>query len=64
MDNAPDRPYFWRQKRHSKFKVTQREAPPCATMKANTDSQPSNPREIAWEKGFATLKQFKAREKH
>ncbi len=33
-------------------------------MKANTDSQPSNPRELAWEKGFAALKQFKAREKH
>ena len=33
-------------------------------MKANTDSQPSNPRELAWEKGFAVLKQFKAREKH
>ena len=33
-------------------------------MKANTDSQPSNPRELAWEKGFEALKQFKAREKH
>jgi len=44
--------------------VTQRELPSCATMKANTDSQPSNPRELAWEKGFAALKQFKAREKH
>src|SRR6516165_2290693 len=33
-------------------------------MKANTDSQPSNPLELAWEKGFAALKKFKAREKH
>jgi len=33
-------------------------------MKANTDNHPSNPRELAWEKGFAALKQFKAREKH
>jgi uncharacterized protein (UPF0303 family) len=33
-------------------------------MKANTDSKPSNPRKLAWEKGFAALKQFKAREKH
>jgi uncharacterized protein (UPF0303 family) len=27
-------------------------------------AQPSNPLELAWEKGFAALKQFKAREKH
>jgi hypothetical protein len=44
--------------------VMQRELPSCAAMKANTDSQPSNPHEVAWEKGFAALKQFKAREKH
>jgi hypothetical protein len=51
MDNAPDRSH-------------QREAPSCAAMKAITDSPPSDPRELAWEKGFAALKQFKAREKH
>jgi uncharacterized protein (UPF0303 family) len=33
-------------------------------MTANTDRQPSNPRELAWEKGLAALKKFKAREKH
>jgi uncharacterized protein (UPF0303 family) len=33
-------------------------------MTANTDRQPSNPRELAWEKGLAALKEFKAREKH
>src|SRR5262245_42472245 len=33
-------------------------------MRTNTDSQPSNPRELAWQEGFAALKQFKAREKH
>jgi hypothetical protein len=27
-------------------------------------AQPSNPLELAWEKGFAALKKFKAREKH
>ena len=46
------------------FKIMQREPLSCAAMKANTDSQPSNPHELAWEKGFAALKQFKAREKH
>ena len=46
------------------IKVTQREAPSWAAMNANTDSQPNNPRELAWEKGFAALKQFKTREKH
>ena len=33
-------------------------------MTANTDRQPSNPRELAWEKGLAALKKFKARERH
>ena len=33
-------------------------------MTANTDRQPRNPRELAWEKGLAALKKFKAREKH
>jgi uncharacterized protein (UPF0303 family) len=33
-------------------------------MKTNTESDLSNPRELAWEKGFAALKQFKTREKH
>ena len=42
----------------------QRDPLSCTAMKANTDSQPSNPRELAWEKGFAALKRFKAREKH
>jgi hypothetical protein len=44
-------------------KFTQRE-PSCAAMKLDADSQRSNPRELAWENGFAALKQFKAREKH
>jgi hypothetical protein len=43
---------------------TQREPPSGAAMKVDVDSQPSNPRELAWENGFAALKQFKAREKH
>jgi hypothetical protein len=43
---------------------TQHEPPSCAAMKAKADSQPSNPSELAWENGFAALKQFKAREKH
>ena len=33
-------------------------------MTANTRSQPSNPRELAWEQGFTALRKFKAREKH
>jgi uncharacterized protein (UPF0303 family) len=33
-------------------------------MKANTESQLGNPRELAWEKGYAVLKEFKVREKH
>jgi Helicase associated domain len=44
--------------------VTQRELPFCAAMKANTRSSTRSPHEIAWEKGFAALKQFKAREGH
>jgi len=38
--------------------------PSGTAMTANTDRQPSNPRELAWEKGLAALKKFKAREKH
>jgi hypothetical protein len=33
-------------------------------MTANTDRQPSNPRELAWEKGLAVLKEFQSREGH
>src|SRR5712691_3330695 len=36
----------------------------CAAMTANTNSLPGNRLELAWEKGFAALNQFKAREKH
>jgi Helicase associated domain len=42
---------------------TQRK-PSCAAMRVDADSQPSNPRELAWENGFAALKRFKAREKN
>lgn len=47
-----------------KYIVTQREPPSCAAMKENTKSSVRRPREVAWEKGFAALKQFKAREGH
>jgi hypothetical protein len=44
------------------YVITQREFPSCAAMKENTKSSTRRPREIAWEKGFAALKHFKARE--
>jgi hypothetical protein len=47
-----------------KYVVTQRKPPSCAAMKENTKSTVRRPREVAWEKGFAALEQFKAREGH
>jgi hypothetical protein len=44
--------------------VTQRELPSGAAMKENAQSSARRPHEIARERGFAALRQFKSREGH
>ena len=44
--------------------VTQRQLPSGAAMKENAQSSARRPHEVAWEKGFAALKEFKSREGH
>jgi Helicase associated domain len=46
------------------YVVTRRELPSCAAMTENAKSSTRLRREIAWEKGFAALKQFNTREGH